>query len=97
MTVLPRLTSAASSFVSAATFGHRPWIRGICAFGGTSGFGVFRNVTPAASSSEPDTSSKAYATALNHRCDAIIGRCENWLTAIDHCTRKLLRNLSDTQ
>ena len=47
---------------------------------------------PAASASEPDTASKAHATALNHRCD-----CDDWLTAIDHCTRKLLRNLSETE
>jgi len=85
--------------VSAATFGHRPRIQGTYAVGGANGFrelmplaepsdgGVFRRATSVASASVPDTSSKAYATALNHPCD-----CDDWLTAIDHCTRKRLRN-----
>ena len=33
----------------------------------------FATPHPVASASEPDTSSKAYATALNHRCNATIG------------------------
>ena len=43
------------------------------------------------SASELDASSKACVTALN--IDAI-WRCDDCLTAVDHCTRKSLRNLA---
>src|SRR5882757_3495478 len=92
MTVLPGLTSAASSFVSAATFGHRLWIRGIYAFGGTSGFGVFRSVTSGCECFR----ARHLVQSLCHSFESSM-RCDDWLTAIDHCTRKRLRNLSETE
>src|SRR5712691_10319471 len=73
MTVLPGLTSAASSLLSAATFGHRPWVRGIYAFGGTNGGGVFPSVT----SGCERLRARRLAQSLCHSFESSM-RCNNW-------------------
>src|SRR5882757_2877476 len=104
MTVLSGLTSAGSSFVSAATFGHRPRIPGTYAVGGANGFrklmplaepsdgGVFRRAT----SGSECFRARPLVQSLCHSFESSM-RCDDWLTAIDHCTRKRLRDLSETE